>query len=50
MYINISLTKRIINQAQGQDGWILAKFSFCVFMAETKSRSIKMQKENKANI
>ena len=22
----------IIDQAQGQDGWILAEFSFCVFM------------------
>ena len=22
----------IIDQAQGQDGWILASFSFCVFM------------------
>ena len=22
----------IIDQARGQDGWILAKFSFCVFM------------------
>ena len=22
----------IIHQARGQDGWILAEFSFCVFM------------------
>ena len=22
----------IIDQARGQDGWILAEFSFCVFM------------------
>ena len=32
----MSVTKRqyvyIIDQARGQDGWILAEFSFCVFM------------------
>ena len=32
-----------IDQARGQDGCILAEFSFCVF---TSSRSIKTQKEN----
>ena len=33
----------------GQDGWILAKFFFCVF-TEPKSRSINMQKKNEDNI
>ena len=36
----------VIDQACGQDGWILAKFFFC----ETKSRSINTQKKNEANI
>ena len=39
----------VIDQVWGQDGWILAKFFFCVFM-ETKSRSINSQRKNEANI
>ena len=39
----------IIDQARCQDGWVLAEFSFCVLWTETKSRSIKTQKENEAN-
>ena len=26
----------VIDQARGQDGWILAEFSFCVFMDRDK--------------
>ena len=42
----------IIDQARGQDGWILAKFSlmFASFWTESKSRSIETQKEKEANI
>ena len=37
----------IIDQAQGQDGWILAKFSFCVFMDRDEVEvHIKTQKKN----
>ena len=32
VYIYICIYVYIIDQAQGQDGWILAEFSFCVFM------------------
>ena len=39
----------IIDQARGQDGWILAEFSFAFLWTETKSRSLKTQKENDAN-
>ena len=38
----------VIDQARGQDGWILTKFFFGVFW--TKSRSINSQKKNEANI
>ena len=31
----------IIDQVRGQDGWILAKFSFCVFMDRDEVESIK---------
>ena len=41
----------VIDQAGGQDGWILVKFSFCLFIpTERKSRSINTQKKNEANI
>ena len=30
--VNIDVDVYIIDQARGQDGWILAEFSFCVFM------------------
>ena len=33
-----------------QDGWILAKFFFACLWTETESRSINLQKKNKANI
>ena len=34
----------------GQEGWILAGFFSAFLWNETKSRSIKMEKRNKANI
>ena len=40
----------IIDQARGQGGWILAKFSFCVFMDRGDFRSIKAEKKNETNI
>ena len=40
----------VIDQARGQDGWILAKFFFVCLWTETKSRSINSQKKNEANI
>ena len=41
----------LIDQAWGQDGWILAKFFFVLFLTETKSKSlIKTQKKNEATI
>ena len=41
----------LIDQAWGQDGWILAKFFFVLFLTETKSKSlIKKQKKNEATI
>ena len=39
----------IIDQARGQDGWILAEFSFCVFMDRDEVEAIITQKENEAN-
>ena len=30
----------VIDQVCGQNGWILAKFFFCVFMDETEMRSV----------
>ena len=43
---------RFIYQVSGQDGWILAKLFFCVFVDrdESKSRSINSPKSNEANI
>ena len=32
LYLILSIYVYIIDQAQDQDGWILAEFSFCVFM------------------
>ena len=32
IYAVIYIYVYIIDQARGQDGWILAEFSFCVFM------------------
>ena len=41
----------VIDQACGQDGWILAKFFFFVFLwTSTSSWSIKTQKKNEAII
>ena len=40
----------LINQAWGQDGWILAKFFFVLFLTETKSKLIKTQNKNEATI
>ena len=37
----------VIDQARGQDGWILAKFFFASLWTETKSRSIKSQKRTR---
>ena len=28
----------IIDQARGQDGWVLAEFSFCVFIIKTQKK------------
>ena len=39
----------IIDQAQGQDGWILAEFSFYVFMDRDEVEVHKNAKENEAN-
>ena len=36
----------VIDQARGQDGWLLVEFFFFFFI-ETKSRSIKMQKRRR---
>ena len=33
---NTSQNVYIIDQARGQDGWLLAEFSFCVFMDRDK--------------
>ena len=40
----------LIEQAQGQDGWILAKFSFCAFMDQDEVEVHKNEKKNEANI
>ena len=32
MHIEVSMHVYIIDQGRGQDGWILAEFSFCVFV------------------
>ena len=41
----------LIDQAWGQDGWILAKFFFVLFLTEIKSKSLtKTQKKNEATI
>ena len=34
----------VIDQARGQDGWILAKFSFCVFMSRDEVEVHKLAK------
>ena len=39
----------VIDQVWGQDGWILAEFSFCVFMDRDKVEVINSQKKNEAN-
>ena len=36
IYIYIYIYIFIIGQARGQDGWILANFSFCVFMDQNE--------------
>ena len=38
----------IIDQAQGQDGWILAKFSFCVFMDQDEVEVLKNAKREQS--
>ena len=41
----------VIDQARGQDNWILAKFFFCVFMDRDEVEVHKpSQKKNEANI
>ena len=35
----------IIDQARGQDGWILAEFSFCVFMDRDEVEVHKKRKK-----
>ena len=40
----------VFDQAQGQDGRILAMFFFACLWTGTKSRSINTQKKNKVNI
>ena len=37
----------IIDQAQGQDGWILAEFSFCVFMDRDEVKVHKKAKRER---
>ena len=39
----------IIDQARGQDGWILAEFSFCVFMDRDEVEVHKKVKRERAN-
>ena len=40
----------LIDQAWGQDGWMLAKFFFVLFLTETKSKSlIKTQKKKRGH-
>ena len=34
----------IIDQAQGQDGWVLAEFSFCVFVDRDEVEVLKNAK------
>ena len=51
IYDTLRVTKIwVIDQVWGQDGWILAKFFFCVFVDRDGDRSINSQKENEANI
>ena len=38
----------IIDQARGQDGWILAEFSFCVFMDRDEVEVHKNVKRERA--
>ena len=41
----------VIDQVWGQDGWILAKFFFCVFVDRDEVEvHINSQKKNEANI
>ena len=40
----------VIDQAWGQDGWILPKFFFCVFMDRDEVEVHKNAKKNEANI
>ena len=42
----------VIDQVWGQDGWILAKFFFCVFMNQDGvevHKNAKKEKKNEAN-
>ena len=48
MAIILTVYIYIIDQVQGQDGWIFAKFSFCVFM-DRDEVEVYTQKENEAN-
>jgi len=41
---------RVIDQVWGQDGWILAKFFFCVFMDRYGVEVHKLAEKNEANI
>ena len=40
----------VIDQVWGQDGWILAKFFFCMFMDRDEVEVHKLAKKNEANI
>ena len=40
----------VIDQAWSQDGWILAKFFFCVFKDRDGVEVLNLAKQNEANI
>ena len=40
----------VIDQVWGLDGWIMAKFFFCVFMDRDEVEVINSQKKKDANI
>ena len=50
MYITPSVDVWVIDQVWGQDGWMLAKFFFCVFMDRDEVGVHKLAKKNEAYI
>ena len=49
MQCEVEQYKWVIDQARGQDSWILAKFVSACLWNEAESRSINTQKKNEAN-